>query len=148
MEVGLTRSRVVETLYVFLIIGLAGVAFGVATLLLDSDPRDDPSAAARAWGLVALFSTPPGVWLFLASILCSITVRVSDNDVEQVLWRRWVLKRQPLSALTRITGSGFSAMVLHFRGGVKMALPGIHASDRYHFLQFLDERRPDLGLLD
>lgn len=147
MEVGLTRRRVLDALRLYLIIGLVAAAFGVAAVLFDNDPSNDPSSINRFWLLIFLFLMPSAIWLFLAAILGSITLRVSDGFIEQVLWRRYVLKKQPISTLTKITGSGFSAMVLHFRGGKKIALPGIHAVDEQQFRIVLDRLRPDLGLL-
>jgi hypothetical protein len=147
MEVGLSRSKVLETLRVYLVIGAVAVAFGVTSIFLDNDPSNDPSNITRFWSLVFLFLMPSALWLFLAAILCSITLRVSDGVIEQVLWKRYVLKRQPISALTKISGGGFSAMVFHFRGGTKIALPGIHLQDQYRFRVFLDQLRPDLDLL-
>jgi hypothetical protein len=147
MEVGLTRRRVLETLRLYLIIGLVAAALGAASIVFDADPTNDPSTIKRFWLLIFLFLMPSAIWLFLAAILCSITLRISDGFIEQVLWRRYVLKRQPISALTKIAGGGFSAMVLHFRGRKKIALPGIHVEDEHRFRIVLDRLRPDLGLL-
>ena len=146
MEIGLTRKRVLEALRVYLVIGLIAAIFGVISIFLAGSSKG-PSNVTKFWLLVFLFFMPSGIWLFLCAILCSITLRVSDGVIEQVLWKHFVLKRQPISALTKISGSGFSALVLHFRGGVRIALPGIQIKDQYEFLVFLDKLRPELDLL-
>ena len=62
--------------------------------------------------------------------------------------RRFQLNRRPISDLTSASDGGFSAIVLQFRDGGRIALPGIYAEDRYRFMEYLDELRPDLKLLD
>jgi hypothetical protein len=146
MEIGLTRKRVLETLRIYLVIGLIAAICGVISIFL-ADSSKAPTNVTKFWLLMFLFLMPSGIWLFLCTILCSITLRVSDGVIEQVLWKHFVLKRQPISALTKISGGGFSALVLHFRGGVRIALPGIHIKDKYEFLVFLDKLRPELDLL-
>lgn len=146
MEVGLTRKRVIDGFRIYLVIGLGAAIFGVVSIFL-ADPSKAQNNVTKISLLVFLFFMPSGIWLLLCAILCSITLRVSNGIIEQVLWKRFVLKHQPISALTKISGTGFSALVLHFRGGEKIALPGIHIKDQYEFLLYLDKLRPELELL-
>jgi hypothetical protein len=52
MEVGLTRRRVLETLRLYLIIGLVAAALGAASIVFDADPTNDPSTIKRFWLLI------------------------------------------------------------------------------------------------
>lgn len=147
-EAGLTRARFTQGLIVFVGIGVVAAALGVVAVLLPHDRSHAPGAAKVVALLAFLLAMPPALWLVLAAVLGSVTVRLDDGELAQVLWRRIVLRRQPVARLTKVTGGGFAAMVLHFRGGPKIALPGIHAEDAHAFLAALDALRPDLGLLD
>ncbi|HYG68098.1 MAG TPA: hypothetical protein VD838_10580, partial [Anaeromyxobacteraceae bacterium] len=129
-------------------IGAVALVLGVVAMLLDGEPADDPSPSTRLALLASLFSMPVVMWLLLVAILGSLTVRVKDDAVEQVLWRRFVVRRRPLASLRKVTGGSFAALVLHFAGRAKIAVPGMHAQDAHAFLVYLDALRPDLGLLD
>jgi hypothetical protein len=148
MEVGLTRRRVIQGLRVNLVIGALGVCFGLVALFLDENKSDNPGPIETLATFAFLLFMPGAVWLLLCSILCSITLRVADGVIEQRLWKRFQLARRSISELTSVSGGGFSAIVLQFRDGRRLALPGIYAEDRYHFMQYLDELRPDLKILD
>ena len=148
LVVGLTRRRVWEGLVVNLGIGAVAVCWAMVARLLDGKPADQyPGLVESLLTLAFLFAMPSGLWLILMAILCSVRLRLKDGAIEQVLWGRFILKRAPLAALTGVSHGGFSALVLHFRGGVKIALPGIyHHDDRVRFIALLHERCPDLEL--
>jgi hypothetical protein len=148
MHVGLSRARFLRGLRINLVLGVLPLVAGVVAWIRAVPNPNAPGTLGRLGLLVFLFIVPSGIWMILGAILCSITLRVENGAVAQVLWRRFVLKRQRLADLTRVTGGDLSAMVLHFREGKKIALPGIHAEDRHRFLEDLDRLRPDLGLLD
>jgi hypothetical protein len=148
MEVGLTRRRVLQGLRVNLVIGALGVCFGLVALFLDETKSNNPGPIETLATFAFLLFMPGVVWLFLCSILCSITLRVVDGFVEQRLWKRFQLNRRPISELTSVSGGGFSAIVLQFRDGGRIVLPGVFAEDRYRFMLRLDELRPDLKILD
>jgi hypothetical protein len=84
MEIGLTRKRVLETLRIYLVIGLIAAICGVISIFL-ADSSKAPTNVTKFWLLMFLFLMPSGIWLFLCIILCSITLRVSDGVIEQVL---------------------------------------------------------------
>jgi|SRR5882672_6909631 hypothetical protein len=144
MVVGLTRARVVQGLWVFMGIGVLAVVMGILALVFHDKPEQHATGLRAVLLLVFLFLMPSAIWLVLVAILCSVTLRLHSTVIEQVLWNRFVLKRQPISALYRISSGSFSALVLHFRGGQKIALPGIHHDDQVRFVSFLQELRPDV----
>src|SRR5262249_15324042 len=125
MEVGFTRRRVAQGLRVNLVIGLVAVALGLFALFLDRDPSDNPSVVETLLTFVVLFCIPSTLWLVLCAVLSSVTLRISTGVIERILWRRFVMDRRPITELTGVSGGGFSTLLLHFRGGRRMALPGI-----------------------
>jgi hypothetical protein len=147
MVVGLRRRWVRQGLTIFLIIGVVAVCAALVARLLDGKPADQhPGTLDSFLTLVFLLLMPSGLWLILCAILGSITLRLSDGMVEQVLCHRIVLKRAPIAALLAVSAGGFSALVLHFRGGVKIALPGIYHDDQVRFIEVLHRMCPDLEL--
>jgi hypothetical protein len=144
MVVGLTRARVVQGLWVFMGIGVLAAILGILAVVFHDKPEQHATGLRAFLLLVFLLLMPSAIWLILVAILCSVTLRVDGACVEQVLWNRYVLKRQPISALYRISSGGLSALVLHFRGGKKIALPGIHHDDQVRFVSYLQELRADL----
>ena len=145
--VGLTRRRVWEGLVVNLGIGALAVCLGIVARLRDGKPADQyPGLFESILTLAFLFVMPSVLWLILMAVLCSVTLRLKDGEVEQVLWNRFVLKRAPLVELAGISQGGFSALVLDFAGGKRIALPGIHHDDQRRFVALLLENRPDLEL--
>lgn len=48
--------------------------------------------------------------------------------------------------MARLLGADIES-VLRFRGGTKIALPGIHHDDHVRFVASLQDMRPDLDLL-
>lgn len=147
MVFGLTRSRIVQGLKVMCAIGVVVAIFGVVAALR-ADPSKAPSLARRVALVLYLFAVPPGIWLAFLPLLASITLRLEDGRIEQVLWGRFVLQSRSVADLMKVTGGDFSAMVLHFRGKRRMALPGIYVEDRARLVELLDRLRPELGLLD
>ena len=147
LVVGLTRRRVWEGLVVNLGIGAVAVCLAIVTRLRDGKPADQyPGLVESLLTLALLFVMPIGLWLILMAILCSVTLRLQDGAIEQVLWGRFILKRAPLAALSGVSSGGFSALVLRFAGGKRIALPGIHHDDRRRFIALLLEKRRDLEL--
>ena len=145
--IGLRRRWVRQGLMIFLVIGAVAVCAALVARLLDGKPADQhPGALDSFLTLVFLLLMPSGLWLILCAVLGSITLRLSDGMIEQVLWHRVVLKRAPIAALLRVSAGGFSALVLHFRGGAKIALPGIYHDDQVRFIALLHEMCPDLEL--
>ena len=134
-------------LVVTLVIGAVAVCLAIVARVLDGKPPDQhPGFIDSFFTLLFLFFMPSGIWLLLMAVLCSITLHLRDGMIEQVLWHRFVLKRAPIAALLRVSGGSFSALVLRFRGGTKIALPGIHHDDQVRFIASLQELRPDLEL--
>lgn len=144
MIIGLTRARVVEGLRISVGIGFVALAMGGLALFLDDRKERHATGLDLFLSLLFLFVMPGVIWLLLVAILGSVTLRFDGSAVEQVLWHRFVLKRRPIAALYRISAGSFSAMVLHFRGGGKMALPGIHHDDQVRVVSFLQQLRPDV----
>ena len=144
MIIGLTRARVVEGLRVSLGIGIVALAMGGLALVLDGAKERHATGLDLLLSLLSLFVLPSAIWLLLVAILGSVTLRFDGAGVEQVLWHRFVLKRRPITALHRISAGSFSALVFHFRGGERMALPGIHHDDQVRVLSFLQQLRPDV----
>jgi hypothetical protein len=117
-------------------IGLVGVGAGIVTVHLEGRPIE--------WGMLALlFLVPAGVGFGILLPMASISLLVTDAFIEQQLWSRWVLARQPLDALASISpGTGFAAVVLRFRDGSRMSLPVIHRTDQARLRTLLAERCP------
>lgn len=145
--IGLRRRWLRQGLMTFLVIGAVAVCAALVARLLDGKPAGQhPGTLDSFLLLVFLFLMPSGLWLILCAILSSITLRLNDGVIEQVLWQRIVLKRVPIAALWRVSAGGFSALVLHFRGGARIALPGIYHDDQVQFIALLHEMCPDLEL--
>lgn len=147
MVIGLTRARVVQGLRVNIVIGLVAMALGVVAVFVDDGKAQHATGLDLYLSVLLLFVMPSAIWLLLAVILGSVTLRVDGSSVEQVLWNRFVLKRRPVAALSRISAGSFSALVLHFRGGGRIALPGIHHDDQVRFVSFLQDLTQHHGFL-
>jgi hypothetical protein len=138
MRFGFDASRIRSMLATFGAIGLLAAGFGLVAAHLEERPIE--------WGRLALlFLVPGGVAFGVLLPLASISLLVTDAFIEQQLWNRWVLARQPLEALASISpGTGFAALVLRFRDGSRISLPVIHQADQGRLRAVLAERCPSL----
>jgi hypothetical protein len=85
----------------------------------------------------------PIVLLFAAVLQLEVT----DGDVLQALWGRWLVTRKPLSELTHIDTRGrMFPLVLTFRDGSKMRVVGAPLRDIPPFVQQLVAHAPQARL--
>jgi hypothetical protein len=136
MRFGLDALRIRSMLATFGAIGLLAAGAEIVNAHLQERPI--------AWVVLGLlFLVPAGVGFGILLPMASISLLLTEGFIEQQLWSRFVLSRQPLQALASISpGIGFAAIVLRFRDGSRMSLPVIHQADQARLRAVLAERCP------
>jgi hypothetical protein len=97
-----------------------------------------PGAASRILGGALGIGAIVPSFVALAG---AISLRISDDTVEQWLLERWQLRSRPLSALTRITTrSGVAAVGLYFNGYSPIRLYALRLDQRHRLVEDLHHR--------
>jgi hypothetical protein len=136
MWFGLSIARIRQALVVFTAIGGLAFVSGLVVPWIDGKPLKSPLV------LPFLFLVPPVLWLVLAAFLAVLHLRVTDDAIEQYVWRRILVARKPLATLAAITPGSVSSVVLRFHDGSTMRLLGIHVADVAELIALLQERCP------
>ena len=136
MRFGLEASRIRPMLLTLGGIGVFAAGAGIVNAHLEGRPI--------GWGTLGLLLLTPCAVVFAILLpMASISLRLTGGFIEQVLWNRFVLARQPVDALASVSaGTGFAAVVLRFRDGSRMSLPVIHHADQARLRTVLAERCP------
>ena len=130
-------GRALPTLRVFAIIGvLAAVAALINVAVTEAE-------AKQPWALLGIVLVPPGIWGVTLVCLAAFSLRITDEKIEKLLVKRWLVASKPLSDL-RSASIVQNTLQLAFMDGSTIRLAAMPFRDQALLARVLAARCPDV----
>jgi hypothetical protein len=140
MWYGLTKENFVDTLLVFMAVGVLAAVLGLGSAIYHHAP------IGNYWAVVALLFAIPSTWLILGAVLSTTWLRVGSNSIEWYVWKKFLIRTYPIATLVSIGTGSFSAVHIHTHRGT-IRLLGLHHTDRVELTKHLLALKPDIKFL-